>query len=724
MKKHRRPAAAAVPVSTPDFTPAQARVLGLWAVGVAAWFAWNHPLSGSALNAVLEILLRSRFFHAYTLQALAASLVGWAVLAVAAWLGASVITRFVPAERSPVERVALGLALGAGALAHVTLLLGSVGWWSRAVWLTVLVFYAAVAYGLSRVVRSSQAPRPVSLPPPDRLAIVALAAIGALLVYGMLTPEIFYDALHYHLAIPNQYEQAGRVISIPTMIYSNFVMNIQMLFGFAQTLGSTLSAKAVHAGLTAGLAVALIAFARSAWASSSGWMAAAMFLSMPVVVLNAVTAGTDAGGAFFLVAAVLAMFGALQNPGRRSLWLCGLLIGIAAGCKYPAFVFGPLLLILWSALRWRTAPSRRHLLGELATLTVAASVALAPVLLKNAWLHRNPLYPFFGTAVGTPRLDPAEWRAFLSDTNPRDLQALFSWQGAQDALTHLWVITMGTYGLIGPLLLMSLPLALVWVWRRRERAAVLGMAWAALLWAVWFFTSTVPRYGLPAMALLCAVAAEAATRLARQDRLSGALVRIGLGIGLLWNVTLAGLMLFGWEGWRVLGGFETEDRYLSAMHATYPTPPYAGIAWMNRELPADAVVLFVGDSRSHYLKRRAIPVSIPGRQPLVDWAKEARTGAELAQRMRQAGATHVFLNLVEAVRTDSYQIFRWDAASWAVLDDFWRRYVRLVWKQESEDSRNPQALYVYELASEEMAAVPHAAPPNPFIRWKPESRTP
>ena len=61
----------------------------------------------------------------------------------------------------------------------------------------------------------------------------------------------------------------------------------------------------------------------------------------------------------------------------------------------------------------------------------------------------------------------------------------------------------------------------------------------------------------------------------------------------------------------------SEDAYLGRMHATYPTPPYDALVWMNQHLPPDAVVLFAGESRSYYLQRRAIPSSIPGPQPVV-----------------------------------------------------------------------------------------------------------
>jgi len=56
---------------------------------------------------------------------------------------------------------------------------------------------------------------------------------------------------------------------------------------------------------------------------------------------------------------------------------------------------------------------------------------------------------------------------------------------------------------------------------------------------------------------------------------------------------------------------------------------------------------------------------------------------------------------------------------WAVLDDLWKHHIRFIWKKKDGSRENPQALYVFELATEDMSRQPHDPPPNPFERWKP-----
>ena len=191
------------------------------------------------------------------------------------------------------------------------------------------------------------------------------------------------------------------------------------------------------------------------------------------------------------------------------------------------------------------------------------------------------------------------------------------------------------------------------------------------------------------MVLACPLLAEAVLSAVTEWKVRWLLLG-SLIAGVFFNLAFQLMILSSWEGWQVVAGKVSEASYLGSMHASYPTPPYDALVWMNENLPKSARVLFAGESRSYYLERRAIPSSIPGPQPVVVWAREARTGAELAQKMRAAGVTHIFLNLMEALRTDSYREFQWDPASWAVFDDFWTHSTRLIWKKENSRPRKPR----------------------------------
>jgi hypothetical protein len=706
------------PISTPPLRDVlhPGWVLGgmVWSAATLIAFLYNVPPNLGYVPLILDTWASISLFHFYTLKVLGGFAVAGFLLWTMAQSGRWILARWMPPEYWRRDELwASGLALGAGLASVVMMGLGGARLWLPGVIGGVV---AITALSVIRFHYAGQAP--VERPLVWRNLWTLFAGLFAIVyLAGGAAPEIFYDSLHYHLAVPNLFRMNHRLFAIPTMLYSSFVMTVQMLYGLALTLGNTFTAKGMHLGFSVGLAVTFIALGRKLFGSRSGIFAALLFLSMPIVMINATTAGTDVAGTFFFMAATLMLVRALETGTLNSFRLAGALMGFAASCKYPAFVFIPVTLVVMAWHRRGEGKAWREFLPELIHFTLFAALALAPVLLKNALLYHNPIYPFGGLRFGSPRVDPVDWTYFISDANARNLRGEFSSvENAWHFIAHPWFITMGNSGTIGPLLLMGLP----WLFAFRRPSSMVRTLrrLAGLLWLAWLLTSMVPRYGLPPMALCCLLMAEPlleTTGFFRRFIVLGA-----FAVGLLANLYLQNVVFLSSEGWRVIGGQLSEDAYLGRMHATYPTPPYDALVWMNQHLPDNAVVLFAGESRSFYLERRSIPSSIPGPQPIVRWSKEALTSDELAERFQRAGVTYIFLNLVEAVRTDGYHVFNWDKNSWLIFDDFWARHTRLAWKSENNSRDNPQALYVFEFSREPLTTEPHTNVANPFARWAPK----
>jgi hypothetical protein len=109
-----------------------------------------------------------------------------------------------------------------------------------------------------------------------------------------------------------------------------------------------------------------------------------------------------------------------------------------------------------------------------------------------------------------------------------------------------------------------------------------------------------------------------------------------------------------------------------------------------------------------------VPSSIFDTPAIVLAVGEAQNGEDLARRLRERGVTHLFLNLGEAIRTESVAPIRWDDRTWKTFDDFWRHHVRLIWSSVTKDP-DAKALFVFEFGAACNAV------PNLFERWKPVS---
>jgi hypothetical protein len=233
------------------------------------------------------------------------------------------------------------------------------------------------------------------------------------------------------------------------------------------------------------------------------------------------------------------------------------------------------------------------------------------------------------------------------------------------------------------------------------------------------FTSSLVRYSMPALALICLLSANAilmlrVTRFVRQGLVAACLV------GIFASLYVSVALLLSTDGWHVLAGIESEDDYLARPHSQYPAPDYEALQWMNNNLPPGSKVMMAGDGRSFYSRLTVIPASPYDPQPVVLAAQRARSGADLAQQLRQQGVTHLAVNLGEAVRTESYNLFSWDAHSWRVFDEFWRRYAQLIWINRRSGPTDPQILLVFRFRSEAETSEGTIIPQNPFEAWKPK----
>ena len=162
----------------------------------------------------------------------------------------------------------------------------------------------------------------------------------------------------------------------------------------------------------------------------------------------------------------------------------------------------------------------------------------------------------------------------------------------------------------------------------------------------------------------------------------------------------------------------SEHDYLAEAHFSYPMPDYEGLVWMNNNLPAGSRVMMAGDTRTYPTRIPVVPSSLFDNQPIVTISRTAQSGDEVGEILRKKGVTHLFVNVGEAIRTESYGPFQWDGNSWAVLDNFWRGHVRLIWSSVV-DLPDFKALFVYEVRPDRESSENSAPPFNPFERWKP-----
>jgi hypothetical protein len=230
----------------------------------------------------------------------------------------------------------------------------------------------------------------------------------------------------------------------------------------------------------------------------------------------------------------------------------------------------------------------------------------------------------------------------------------FGWGTLGQFFSLLWNYSFVEAGAV-PLLLMTTPLVLLV--SRFEPAAKRAGWLVAGTYASWFcFTFRPWRFLFPAFGMAAVAGAFAMEKLGRE-----ALVRFALrlAVAIVMMASLATLALNDLVDTEnperippqmdflqyALGQF-TRDEFIAKMGKGVLEP----IVWMNENLPSDAKVLYVGESRVYYAKQPVVWSTAFDQHPLTAMSNEAKTTEEFLGELRAKGVTHVYMNFAELDR--------------------------------------------------------------------------
>lgn len=591
-------------------------------------------------------------------------------------VGGFIFRLMAPAEAAAGGRLYFMLAAGLGALALALFGIGSLGLLVPSVWGAVLVCCAgAGVYFIRRGGATA-----VSVPPLGGWEKMGLLLIGALALFnlpGALSPELFYDAQYYQSAIPLKWLLDGRIAPTEYQTASFFPFNINMLFMFAQMFGNDITAKVV--AYACGLAVCwgIYRFCTAFFSREVGILAAVIFYAVPQVMVGSWKAAVELGIAVFDLASVFALMYYVARQERRWLIAAGVFCGLSLGSKYTslAFCYVPsVTAIVAAALFQRRGIAQA--VRDAALFSLVALTVSAPWYLRNVIESGNPVFPFLWDKIGHLKLPTA--RSLFSDPPLPPFTVM-------NYVLFPWPMTMGTLQretMLGPLFLIFLPcLFLLKKIDVKIKILLVYAACAVVLWAV--VGRFYMRYFIPTLPVVSIIFAYYITSF------SSAFVRRAAYLLIAWiafaNASYAALMLQTMHAPLpyVLGGQSRSD-YLSRQRPGYPAPSHPALAYANKNVPRDAVILFVGETRGLFSERRFIASGPSERAPLADWLRESPDADRLYDRLRRAGVTHILLNVPEAMRLKGYDMLDWSGGNLRVLDDFWRAHVREVFRDVAD----------------------------------------
>jgi len=384
----------------------------LFTLGPVRWIQENYSLNAALLPVWQFIQSNGMLFTpSNSLEALKRGLLGlWGltiILMCSYILGDFILIGLRVKLDNRLDGFLFRFGLGFGALSYLSFVLAAFSLYQpafiKAILLTLIVIgFAYTVYNQfirQKPLTKNFAQLKFSLRNAAPWKLVTIFAITIAFV-GALAPEIEYDALWYHLWLPNQWMQQGSPVDVVHQYISLYPLTWELIYGQAMVFGGPIAAKLVHFSMLPLTAFLVYQLTRFAIPKASPWIAVALFVTIPTILWQATTAYIDLALTFYVGVTIYTLLQYKRNDRLTFLVLASIFLGLAIAIKHLALIVW-LILIIGTGVILRLEHRSWHKI--LKTMMILAGISLLfpiPWYLRSYLASGNPVFPdlyaFFG----------------------------------------------------------------------------------------------------------------------------------------------------------------------------------------------------------------------------------------------------------------------------------------------------------------------------------------
>jgi 4-amino-4-deoxy-L-arabinose transferase-like glycosyltransferase len=572
-----------------------------------------------------------------------ASLVALWIVLLCAGLGSALMRVFLGCDEEALCRIACGIPLGTAILATAVFLLGLLHYLTP---LVIVVFFLALTtiVGPSTVRLLREATRKLFSwignqgHDTDFGIVLAIAGFAVLLnLTWAVAPEVQFDVLNYHLAVPKAYLERSGIFEIQ-FYQAYFARLVEMVFAACLALSGASAAKLWVFLTSLCCATSLFAVARSVFDSRVGVWAVAFFLTTPLVSWLSGTAYIDNAIALFVTSCLFSVLQWREHRNTGWLYIAALLGGAAVSSKLTAvFAIFPLAIFALFHIVFRKLKPQKSALRTLVLAILAFTVTAAPTYAVTYAYTGNPIFPLMNGVFQSPKwnLDNTLMNASSFGLSHKVSSLLrFPFALTFDTTRFGEALPRGGLG-IG--LLLTFPFAALFI---AEKKAGLLVAVAAAYMLLLFYSMQYGRYYiviLPAISILGAAAALRLPPLSAQS-----VIRVLLLTGLVFQPLITPVMFWNIpERFPIAFAFGSETREAFLDRALLG---YSAAAFVNTVSRPDEKILGVDtENLRFYLNSSLVTLSVALKGDTLFKAIEVRSNDELAVELKRIGFSHLLV---------------------------------------------------------------------------------
>jgi len=506
-----------------------------------------------------------------------------------------------------------------------------------------------------------------------------LAVVVICIVILASVPPVSRDALIHHLALPKLYLKHGGIYEIPSLTFSYYPMNLDLLYMIPLYLGNDIIPKYIHFAFALLTAACIFLYLSRRLGDIYALLGVVLFLSLPIIVKLSITVYVDLGLIFFSTAALFYLFKWMENNYKlKHLLVSALLCGLGLGTKYNGLIVFFLLTIFVILIFIKTSENsvnkQSRAIGYGILFMLAAVVVFSPWAIKNYIWTRNPVYPLYdswfnsktaGVAdPGSVSTSDEEFQNSKTDENQSSgkwghfaiRKIIFKEKWWEIVLIPIRIFFQGKDddpkyfdGRLNPLLFF-LPIFAFFGTNKnlpKIRLEKKILTWFSVLFILYAFVQTDMRVRyispvIPALVVLSIFGLNDLIHILR-NRFAGNRAKMGrAGVYLGVSILLCLNALYIWHQFRYvsplnfISGRIGRDAYIEQYR-----PEYAAIQFANKEVPDTGIILgvFLGN-RSYYSNR---PMVFNFKRFLLDAFQQNFSAEEVTVNLSNAGITHLIV---------------------------------------------------------------------------------